>query len=143
MHCLLFVCLKVNGHECTNFFGQATDGWGDLSIVEVSSIKDDDYFWINDCGSYYLAPFYWIIFMMVANYAVLNLFIAVILDNFAFCANCENAEISEFTLKRFHETWYKHSKRDRNVTKHGGKYLSIYRLADFLTDLGQPLGNVR
>ena len=91
---LRFIFHQVNGHECTDFYGQTTDGWGDLSIVDVSKIKDDDYFWINDCGNYYLAPFYWILFMMVANYAVLNLFIAVILDNFAFCANCENAEIS-------------------------------------------------
>lgn len=126
--------------ECTDFFGQTTDGWGDLSIKEVSSIRSDDYWWIDDCGNYYIAIFYWITFIFVGAYAVMNLFIAVILDNFAFVANYENAEISEFALKRFHEIWYKHSKKDRNFLKHGGKYLGIFRLQDFLSDLGQPLG---
>ena len=132
--------MRVTSPACTDFFGYATDGWGDLSIIDVSHINGDDHFLMADCGSDLLAPLYWIAFMLIAQYAVLNLFIAVILDNFAFCANCENAEISEFSLKRFHEIWFKHTKKDKKFSQHGGNYLGIYRLNDFLSDLGSPLG---
>jgi len=51
------------------------------------------YYLMNDCGSNAGALVYFITFYVISNYAMMNLFVAVILDNFAFAVNVDLAYI--------------------------------------------------
>lgn len=73
---------------------------------------------------------------------MINLFVAVILDNYAFMANVGDAEINEFVLDKFKKTWYRYTMADKHAAKHMGKYLRVNKLRNFLSDLGAPLGIV-
>ena len=61
----------------------------------------------NDCGSAWFATVYFVSFYVFGVWAVLNLFFVVILDNFAFCASADDAQISATTLAVFREEWFK------------------------------------
>ena len=60
----------------------------------------------NDCGSQYGAIFYFISFYCIATYTVMNLFIAIVIDNFSFCYNLETSDVSTQVLERFRVKWY-------------------------------------
>merc|ERR1712093_273609 len=81
-------------------------------------------------------------FQIVGNYMVLNLFVAVILDNYAYMANVGDAELNEFVLTKFKKTWYRITLKDGHALKHLGKYMRMGKLRYFLDQLGSPLGIV-
>lgn len=130
----------VSPPQCTDFGGQTTNGWGDLTSYKPDSVSG---YWLpNDCGSSMGAVIYFITFIIVGNYAVLNLFVAVILDNYAYMANVGDAEINLFVLEKFKKTWYRYTLKDKHSEQNLGRYLRIFKLRDFMTDLGAPLGIV-
>jgi len=47
----------------------------------------------------------------------MNLFIAVLLDNFAFCANVEFADITPYHLEKFRTTWFKFTSLNAEAMK--------------------------
>jgi len=102
-----------------------------------------EHYWLpNDCGAEYTAIVYFVTFIIVGNYMVVNLFVAVILDNYAYMANVGDAELNEFVLEKFKKTWYRFTLKDKHATTHLGKYLRVAKLREFLDSLGAPLGVV-
>lgn len=143
----------VQPPACTGWYGLTTDGIPDLAQSKFQytasnaplpngGVGQADYWLPNDCGSEFGALLYFITFQLIGNYMVVNLFVAVILDNYAFMANVGDAEISEFVLTKFRKTWYLITLKDKHVNKHLGKYMRVAKLRDFLTKLGAPLGIV-
>eukprot|EP01135_Chromosphaera_perkinsii_P012281 Nk52_evm18s2630 gene=Nk52_evmTU18s2630 len=57
----------------------------------------------STCGSLLAIP-YWISFVVVCTFLVLNLFVAIILDNFDYLTQ-DSAELGEHHLKEFQEAW--------------------------------------
>ena len=56
-------------------------------------------YWLPaDCGKPWVAKIYFISFYIVGVFAVLNLFVAVILDNFTFCANIDSANVDSANI---------------------------------------------
>lgn len=130
----------VTPPECTDFFGQTFNGWGNL---EEQNPRALDGFWLpNDCGLNGVSIVFFITFQIVGNYMVLNLFVAVILDNYAYMANVGDAELNEFVLEKFKKTWYRFTLKDAHANVHLGQYIRLNKIRDFLDALGSPLGVV-
>jgi len=74
----------------------ATEAWYYYTLT-VAPYSQQKYYLMNDCGSAFLAKLYFISFYVISNYAMMNLFVAVILDNFAFAVNVDLAFIKDST----------------------------------------------
>merc|ERR1711865_378078 len=134
----------VSVPDCTDYFGSSTDGWA-TDLAEKSaetSINGHKYWLANDCGNVAYAVIFYVSFNIVGTFCMINLFVAVIRDNYAFMANVGDAEISEFVLDKYKKCWYRYTLNDKHAHKHLGKYLRIAKLRNFLSDLGAPLGIV-
>jgi len=136
----------VSFPRCTDFVGRTLNGWptdDTLDNVDAyTSIFRNDYWLPNDCGSKFGTIAFFISFQIVGNYMVINLFVAVILDNYAFMANVGDAEISEFVLSKFKTQWYLITLKDKHAKQHLGKYMKAAKTREFLERLGAPLGIV-
>ncbi|OQR84275.1 Voltage-gated Ion Channel (VIC) Superfamily [Achlya hypogyna] len=91
--------------------------------AECATIGSD-----TDCGQYYAAWMYFLVFVIAIVYIFLNLFIAVILENFR---SCYVKDISPVTLEDFEgyqEVFEKYDKDHKGV-------LPLYMLGRFLHDL--------
>lgn len=126
--------------DCTDWYGAGFNTWGDLTEEKADSLSG---YWLpNDCGTNSGALLFFVCFQIVGNYMVLNLFVAVILDNYAFMANVGDAELNEFVLEKFKKTWYRFTLKDRHADRHLGQALKVNKLKEFLEALGAPLGVV-
>lgn len=146
----------VKPPECTNFYGSTTNGIGNLDAHDARTVFTNvmwptatssptvtaEYWLPNDCGGGFSVILFFVMFQLIGNYMVVNLFVAVILDNYAFMANVGDAEISEFVLTKFRKTWYLITLKDKHVNQHLGKYMRVGKTREFLTRLGAPLGVV-
>eukprot|EP00658_Telonema_sp_P-2_P084296 TRINITY_DN931_c0_g1_i5.p1 TRINITY_DN931_c0_g1~~TRINITY_DN931_c0_g1_i5.p1 ORF type:complete len:1358 (+),score=416.38 TRINITY_DN931_c0_g1_i5:162-4235(+) len=136
----------VQPPKCTDFYGPTTDGWGNLEnrIGDAEYKLNDEFVWwlADDCGMVAYSLIYYVLFMIVGCFCVINLFVAVILDNYAFMANVGDSDINEFVLDKFKKTWYRYTLADKHAKRHLGKYLRINQLRNFISDLGAPLGIV-
>jgi voltage-dependent calcium channel L type alpha-1S len=130
--------------DCTDYFGSSTDGWAtDLTEMSADTTLNGNHYWLaNDCGNAAYSVIFYVTFNIVGTFCMINLFVAVILDNYAFMANVGDAEINEFVLDKFKKCWYRYTLADKHASKHLGKYLRVARLRNFLNDLGAPLGIV-
>ena len=130
--------------DCTDYFGSSTDGWGtDLTELKADTVINGSHYWLaNDCGNPAYAVIFYVSFNIVGTFCMINLFVAVILDNYAFMANVGDAEINEFVLDKFKKCWYRYTLADKHAAKHMGAYLRNTQVRNFLNDLGAPLGIV-
>ena len=69
--------------------------------------KDPDAdFWKTDCGSYYGSIIYFSSFYVFITYIMLNLLVAIIMENFSlFYSNEEDALLSYADIRHFQNTW--------------------------------------
>eukprot|EP00656_Telonema_subtile_P003728 TRINITY_DN11687_c0_g2_i8.p1 TRINITY_DN11687_c0_g2~~TRINITY_DN11687_c0_g2_i8.p1 ORF type:complete len:2048 (+),score=517.82 TRINITY_DN11687_c0_g2_i8:88-6231(+) len=142
----------VQPPDCTDYWGSSTDGWATDLGRTISNVEFEytdpvglgtyTYWLPNDCGNRGFSVIYFVSFMIVGSFCVINLFVAVILDNYAFMANVGDSEINEFVLDKFKKTWYRYTLADKHAGKHLGRYLRVAKLRSFLGDLGAPLGIV-
>jgi len=151
--------IRVSEPLCTQYSGFTNGGWGDVSQQEAdyydyvttspgltvgnvtsppTVVRVDSYYLMNDCGSDLLGLIFFLSYHVLSYYIMLNLFIAVVLDNFAFCANVGTMEISDYVLDKYKQLWTKYTVNKK--TKSTGKYLRLYYLKAFMSDLGSPLG---
>jgi len=63
----------------------------------------------TDCGSSAGAIIYFVSFFIFSSYMIMNLFVAIILDNFSVCLSMENSFVSEEELNRFQNEWFRRS----------------------------------
>ena len=65
-----------------------------------------DNYWQTDCGSFSLALVYFCSFYVIITYIVLNLLVAIIMENFSlFYSNEEDALLSYADIRNFQNTW--------------------------------------
>ena len=63
-------------------------------------------FWETDCGNFVAAIAYFCSFYVIITYIVLNLLVAIIMENFSlFYSNEEDALLSYADIRNFQNTW--------------------------------------
>jgi hypothetical protein len=90
----------------------------------------------GNCGQPILAPLYFVAFLVVSAFVVSNLFIAIILDNFATTMRMDASDVTMSDLHRYTEIW---SQYDPDATL----LMPTDKLPDLLSDLRPPLGLAR
>eukprot|EP00004_Rigifila_ramosa_P026090 TRINITY_DN7990_c0_g1_i1.p1 TRINITY_DN7990_c0_g1~~TRINITY_DN7990_c0_g1_i1.p1 ORF type:complete len:1641 (-),score=380.66 TRINITY_DN7990_c0_g1_i1:246-4454(-) len=88
---------------------------------------------LTDCGNKWMARFFFFSFETLGVYIFLNLYIAVILENFSYCYNKEQSVISAAELRKYINAW---SKFDSQATGS----ISTFKLRPFVEYIGEPLG---
>ncbi|EDV26570.1 uncharacterized protein TRIADDRAFT_3620, partial [Trichoplax adhaerens] len=116
-------------------------GWTDfldaLSIQPpdcVPSTNETTIIPTGNCGSRVLATIYIITYMIMAWFILINLFIAVILNNYQDCVEADSANITEEDIQGFFEVWAKY---DRKATQ----FIHYNMLSPLLNDLLPPFGS--
>lgn len=87
----------------------------------------------NDCGNSWLAIPFFVSFIIICTYVIMNLFIAVILDNFENQMKFEDSALNSSDLSRFTEIW---SEMDPKATY----MIKTSLLKNLLQRVGPPLG---
>ena len=109
------------------------DGWstymGDAGVTEASGNCSEEE---GNCGSAAAIPFF-ISFQLVGCFIFLNLFVAVILENFTTLHNTDTNLVSSFDLETFNDAW---ARFDPDATN----FIPSPQLAQLLLILPPPLG---
>mgnify|MGYP001617509467 FL=1 len=79
------------------------DNWG--TVMATTSRVDDC--GPDDCGTIF-APLYYVIFIILGSFVMLNVIVAVILDNFNTTMRLDHSKVKVMDLKRFSDAWSKH-----------------------------------
>ncbi|KAJ9468458.1 Sodium channel protein 60E [Diplonema papillatum] len=87
---------------------------------------------LDNCGTLF-APLYYLSFLLVANFILTNLFVAIILDNFRTTILIEKSDLRMTDLHRFIETW---ATFDPDATLR----IPTSKFPALLESLGPPLG---
>eukprot|EP01064_Diplonema_japonicum_P027866 TRINITY_DN4146_c1_g1_i1.p1 TRINITY_DN4146_c1_g1~~TRINITY_DN4146_c1_g1_i1.p1 ORF type:complete len:1687 (+),score=370.93 TRINITY_DN4146_c1_g1_i1:73-5133(+) len=91
---------------------------------------------LDECGRPYIATIYFCSYTMAGMYVLLNLFIAVILDNFSEAADMEEGEtVTQEYIDLMHAAW-----DARAIDVDGQKVLTEATFQDYLREVGPPLG---
>ncbi|QQP31703.1 Uncharacterized protein FKW44_025387 [Caligus rogercresseyi] len=70
------------------------------------TLKPDSDYWDNDCGNFVAAIVFFCSFYVIITYIVLNLLVAIIMENFSlFYSNEEDALLSYADIRNFQNTW--------------------------------------
>lgn len=88
----------------------------------------------GNCGSPVIATIFLISYLIVAWFILLNLFVAVILNNYQDCVDADSANISNEDIQSFFETWAKY---DPKATQ----FIHYNMLSALLNDLNEPFGS--
>lgn len=95
------------GSAMHTLFRVATmDAWGPV-FAGTSLNKNCDG---SECGQAVAAVFYFVIYMTVCAYVMLNLYVAVIVDSFGQSALTPEEEATEASIEAWSEAWSKHDK---------------------------------
>jgi hypothetical protein len=109
------------------------DGWskymGDAGVQAESGLCSVA---AGDCGSRAAIP-YFLTFQLIGNFIFLNLFVAVILENFATLHNTDQCLVATYDLEVFNSAW---SQLDPDATN----FLPTTKLALLLHSVPRPLG---
>ena len=120
-------------------------GWNDiLDPLMVSGAQCDSKFWTHpngtriaatngDCGSSGIAVFFMVSFILIAFLIIINMYIAVILENFNQAHQQEEVGVTEDDFDMFYVIWEKYD-------PHASQFLKYEQLSDFICDLDEPLG---
>ena len=84
------------------------------------------------CGSTYFAYPYFLSFVFLTSFLLLNLFVAVVIDNFAYLSRDESV-LGTHHLDDFRQAWAEFDPRGRGYIKH-------YEAAELLKMIPAPLG---
>jgi hypothetical protein len=109
--------------------GQLIDSWG----RDLSSVYDEP---IDDCGQPYLAPLFFMSFMILTTYVSLNIMVAVILLTFFDIEGAPTAKmLDEQRVEKFME-----ATQSSEIDYDQNGMVEISQLEKFLTRVGSPLG---
>jgi len=89
----------------------------------------------NDCGNPTIAVLFWVSFSVIGSFVLLNIFIAVILENFTDINQEKDSQLdlSKGDLKKYREAW-------SAFAPYGELYIETQKLPQFLEVLEAPLG---
>lgn len=85
-----------------------------------------------DCGNYTLAVFYLVTYLVISFLVVVNMYIAVILENFSQATEDVQQGLTPDDFDMYYEKWEKY---DPDATQ----YISLEQLSDFVDYLEEPL----
>lgn len=86
----------------------------------------------GNCGQPWLAVLYMVSFILVTFMVIVNMYIAVILENFNQATEDEEIGVTDDDIQMFYTHWQRY---DPNATQ----YIDYSRLSDFLDELDPPL----
>lgn len=120
-------------------------GWNDLmrdcsATPELSGCSYE----LNNCGQPVVSRFYYLSLCIIINFVMLNLFIAVILENFEYTTQQERSKIKDEDLEKFVNTWYvfvvclndNRAKFDPTARQ----TIDVQLMVPFLRLVGDPIG---
>lgn len=110
----------MNNHDCNNTHRIMPDG-------RIKALRG------GDCGSPTLATFYMMSYIIITYLIIINMYIAVILENFNQAHEQEEVGITEDDFEMFYVVWERYDPHATQFIKHD-------HLADFVGDLDEPLG---
>ena len=87
----------------------------------------------GECGSPGLAIFFMSSFVILTFLIMINMYIAVILENYSQAHEQEEVGITEDDFEMFYVTWERYD-------PHATQFIKYEQLSDFVGDLEQPLG---
>ncbi|CAG9133928.1 unnamed protein product [Plutella xylostella] len=112
-------------------------GWNDvlesLMIQPPDCEQGDPGHHNGNCGSPLLAITYFTSFIIISYMIVINMYIAIILENFNQAHQEEEIGIVEDDLEMFYIRWSKYD-------PHATQFISFAQLSDFIASLDPPLG---
>ncbi|XP_059488703.1 sodium channel protein 60E-like isoform X4 [Neocloeon triangulifer] len=112
-------------------------GWNDvLDSLMVEPPECDpkkDQLPNGDCGQPFLAITYFVSFIIINYMIVINMYIAIILENFNQAHQEEEIGIVEDDLEMFYIRWSKYD-------PHATQFIGFSQLSDFISSLDPPLG---
>ncbi|XP_065060331.1 sodium channel protein 1 brain-like isoform X2 [Rhopilema esculentum] len=86
----------------------------------------------GNCGQPWLAVLYMVTFILVTFMVIVNMYIAVILENFNQATEDEEIGVTDDDIQMFYSHWQKYD-------PHATQYIEYSRLSDFLDELDPPL----
>ncbi|KNC46856.1 egg laying defective protein 19 [Thecamonas trahens ATCC 50062] len=107
-------------------------GW-DVLLGECSVQPPDCSREAGNCGDFTLAVLFFVSFLLVTFYVMLNLFVAIILESFDIATREEGATVTDDDLSNFAEKW---SHYDPNTTY----FIAFTELRALVLELDPPLG---
>jgi hypothetical protein len=87
----------------------------------------------GNCGIPWLAAAYMIAFVFLTFLIIINMYIAVILENFNQAHEQEEVGVTEDDFDMFYVIWERYD-------PHAAQYIKYEQLSDFVADLDEPLG---
>ncbi|CAH2089701.1 unnamed protein product [Euphydryas editha] len=112
-------------------------GWNDVLeslMIQPPDCELGDHGHTNgNCGSPLLAITYFTSFIIISYMIVINMYIAIILENFNQAHQEEEIGIVEDDLEMFYIRWSKYD-------PHATQFISFAQLSDFIASLDPPLG---
>ncbi|KAJ0174015.1 hypothetical protein K1T71_010161 [Dendrolimus kikuchii] len=112
-------------------------GWNDVLeslMIQPPECELGDIHHLNgNCGSPLLAITYFTSFIIISYMIVINMYIAIILENFNQAHQEEEIGIVEDDLEMFYIRWSKYD-------PHATQFISFAQLSDFIASLDPPLG---
>lgn len=87
----------------------------------------------GDCGNSILAILYMMSFTIFTFLIIINMYIAIILENYSQAHEQEEVGITEDDFEMFYVTWERYD-------PHATQFIKYDHLSDFVGDLEQPLG---
>ncbi|CAG7822841.1 unnamed protein product [Allacma fusca] len=87
----------------------------------------------GECPNFGVAVLYFVSFLLITHLIVINMYVAIILENFEDASREEEVGIVEDDLEMFYVQW---SRYDPQATQ----FISFDQLSEFLGSLDRPLG---
>ncbi|XP_039539547.1 sodium channel, voltage-gated, type I-like, alpha [Pimephales promelas] len=108
-------------------------GWDGLLAPMLNTEPPDcDPFVEKDCGNPAMAIFFFVSYIVICFLIVVNMYIAVILENFSVATEESGEPLSEDDFDRFYEVWEKFDPKATQFMEYG-------KLSDFANSLDPPL----
>ena len=85
----------------------------------------------GDCGNKPVAIVYFVSYMFLIVQFVVNMYIAVIMENFNNAQNQESVGVTEDAIEDFYETWKEYDPKAK-------QFIEYRHLSDFLNDVSRP-----
>ena len=120
-------------------------GWNDVldPLLITSPDCDNEYITKKDgtkekvangeCGYPAVAMFFMVTYIIVTYLIIINMYIAVILENFSQAHQQEEVGITEDDFEMFYVVWERYD-------PHATQFIKYEQLSDFVAELDQPLG---
>lgn len=121
------------GRSIIMLFMMCTSAGWDGTLAGIMNEKDCSKTGaIKDCGSYAMAVFYLVSYLLISFLVVVNMYIAVILENFSQATEDVQQGLTPMDYDIFYEKWEKY---DPNATQ----FIPLDKLSDFVDYLEDPL----